>query len=73
MLEPHNRRDLIESLKPPAGYTLDYAVGTSYTLDLLTVLIAPLALPFLAGKVMTWKEKQTLVVGLTTHLSPIFG
>lgn len=46
MLEPHQRRDLIEALKPPAGYTLDYAVGTSYTLDLLSVLIAPLAFTF---------------------------
>ncbi len=46
MLEPHDRRDLIESLRPPAGYTLDFAVGTSYTLDLLTVLTTPLAFTF---------------------------
>jgi hypothetical protein len=46
LLEPHQRRDLIEALKPPAGYTLDFAVGTSYTLDLLSVLLAPLAFTF---------------------------
>ena len=34
MLEPGERSDLVESLRPPPGMHLDAAVGTTYTLDL---------------------------------------
>jgi hypothetical protein len=43
MLHPSDRRHLFESLRPPAGYTLDCAIGTTFTLDLLTLLTAPVA------------------------------
>jgi hypothetical protein len=43
MLEPQSRRHLLESLRPPPGYTLDHAIGTTFSLDLLTLLTAPLA------------------------------
>jgi hypothetical protein len=43
MLEPHDRRLLFESLRPPAGYTLDSGIGTTFSLDLLALLAAPLA------------------------------
>lgn len=43
MLEPQDRRLLFESLRPPAGYTLDRAVGTTFSLDLLALLAVPLA------------------------------
>lgn len=43
MLEPNHRRHLLESLRPPEGFEFDCAVGTTYTLDLLTLLTAPLA------------------------------
>jgi hypothetical protein len=44
MLHPHGNRELLlESLRPPSGYTLDYAIGTTFSLDLLTLLTAPLA------------------------------
>lgn len=43
MLEPRERRHLMEALRPPPGYELDRAVGTTYSLDLLALLIAPLA------------------------------
>lgn len=43
MLEPHSRKHLIEALRPPPGYELDVAIGTTYTLNLLTLLTAPLA------------------------------
>lgn len=46
MLEPDNRRHLFESLKPPAGYDLDYAVGTTYSLDLNMLLAIPMAFTF---------------------------
>ncbi len=46
MLEPQkNRIDYGEQLfPPPGGYALDYAVGTTYSLDLETAMILPVAL-----------------------------
>lgn len=46
MLEPQDRRQLLDCLRPPEGYSLDAAVGTTYTLDLLALLTAPVAFTF---------------------------
>lgn len=46
MLGPHERRTLFDALRPPVGYTVDRAVGTSFTLDLMTLLVAPLGFTF---------------------------
>jgi hypothetical protein len=43
MLEPRERQHLMEALRPLPGYELDRAVGTTYSLDLLALLTAPLA------------------------------
>src|SRR4051794_15799420 len=43
MLHPFERRQLFELLRPPPGYALDCAVGTTFSLDLLALLTAPLA------------------------------
>lgn len=43
MLDPRDRQLLLESLRPPEGYRLSGAIGTSYTLDLIALLTAPLA------------------------------
>jgi hypothetical protein len=43
MLDPSDRRLLLEALQPPPGYSLDHAVGTTYSLDLMALLAAPLA------------------------------
>lgn len=43
MLSPTDRRLLLSVLAPPEGYTLDHAIGTTYTLDLLALLRVPLA------------------------------
>jgi hypothetical protein len=43
VLEPDDRRLLLESLRPPIGYELDHALGTTFTLDLLALLTAPMA------------------------------
>lgn len=43
MLEPDGRAALTEQLRPPAGYELIYAVGTTFTLDLTTALSIPLS------------------------------
>jgi hypothetical protein len=43
MLKPDDRHLLFDSLRPPDGYALDYGVGTTFSLDLLALLTAPLA------------------------------
>lgn len=45
MLHPRtNRIDYGEKLIPPEGYELDYAVGTTYSLDLEALMVLPVAL-----------------------------
>jgi hypothetical protein len=43
VLEPHVRTLLFTGLRPPEGYQLDFGVGTTFSLDLLTLLTAPVA------------------------------
>lgn len=40
MLEPTNRLMLVDALRPPEGFRLDTAVGTTFTLDLNALLLA---------------------------------
>ncbi len=44
MLNPENRIIYLEEIRPPLGYKLDKAVATTYSLDLLSLLMAPLSL-----------------------------
>ena len=44
MLNPDNRTLYLDALKPPAGYELDYAAAASYSLNLTTLIMLPLAL-----------------------------
>ena len=53
MLEPGERTLLLETLTPPEGYTLDEAIGTTYTLDLLSLLAVPLAFTL-----FDWEDAQ---------------
>ena len=46
MLEPNSRKLLLDCLQPPLGFTLDQAVGTTYTLDLYALLSVPVAFAF---------------------------
>lgn len=46
MLDPSQRRHLVDALRPPPGHELDLAIGTTYSLDLLALLTAPLAFTF---------------------------
>ena len=46
MLGTRERKLLLDSLRPPTGYRLWRAVGTSFTLDLMVLLTAPLAFTF---------------------------
>lgn len=42
-LAPESRVLLTDALRPPAGYRLDVAVGTTYSLNLSALLLAPLS------------------------------
>ena len=46
MLEPDRRRFFLDTLRPPDGYGFERAVGTTFTLDLMTLLSVPLAFTF---------------------------
>lgn len=43
MLEPQTRAALTEQLRPPPGFELAHAVGTTFTLDLASALAVPLS------------------------------
>lgn len=47
MLEAHDRRLLLDALRPPGGYSLDEGIGTTFSLDLLALLTAPLGFTML--------------------------
>jgi hypothetical protein len=47
MLAPDQRELLLDALRPPEGYYFDRGIGTTFSLDLLTLLIAPLSLVLL--------------------------
>ena len=53
MLNPRERTLLLESLRPPARYELDFAIGTTFTLDLIALLTAPLAFTL-----FDWEDRE---------------
>lgn len=46
MLKPGDREHLVEMLRPPVGCRLDFAVGTTFSLDLVSALLLPLSFAF---------------------------
>ena len=55
-LDPENRALYGEILRAPAGYELDAALATTYTLDFETALVIPATLAFHAAET----RQQTL-------------
>jgi hypothetical protein len=47
MLAPGSRHVYLDALRPPSGFALDRAVGTTYSLDLETLLAVPLGFAML--------------------------
>ncbi len=43
MLPPDSRTTTFELIRPPSGYRLDFAVLTTYILDLEALLVLPLS------------------------------
>lgn len=48
MLDPQSRVIYLDALHPPPGYVLDRAIATTFSLDLLSLLMAPLSMVFSA-------------------------
>ena len=44
MLNPNIRQIYLDALRPPAGYSLDRAIATTFSLDLFSVLMFPLSM-----------------------------
>lgn len=44
MLDPNTRYLYLEEFRPPAGYTADLAIGTTFSLDLVSLLMVPVTM-----------------------------
>ena len=44
MLNPNTRHTYLQELRPPEGYRLDLAVATTFSLDLMSLLLAPVSM-----------------------------
>ena len=74
MLRADRRRLMLDTLRPPRAYRLDRAIGTTFTLDLETLLTAPLAFTF-----FDWEDEEgrptadplALIEGLRRHADRI--
>ncbi len=53
MLNPHDRQVYLDALKPPQGFTLHHAIGTTFSLDLETLLSIPLGFA-----VLDWENSE---------------
>lgn len=53
MLDPQDHQLLLDSLRPPADYELDHAIATTFSLDLVALLVAPLAF-----SLFEWQEQE---------------
>ncbi|MCB1226918.1 MAG: phospholipase D family protein, partial [Verrucomicrobiales bacterium] len=56
MLPPDSRQLFHDLLAPPCGWSLDGAMGTTYSLDLESLIMVPLAFMRQAGR---WEENET--------------
>lgn len=58
MLRPDERQHLFELLRPPDGCKLDVAIGTTFSLDLISALMLPLSFAF-----FDWEQPDGELVG----------
>ena len=59
MLEPNSRQLLRDALRPPAGYILDRAISTTFSLDLMALLTIPVSFTFFQLKDNILDKKLT--------------
>jgi hypothetical protein len=76
MLDPHARLLYLEELRPPDGYVLDRAIATTFSLGLLSLLIAPLSMVLIEYRTKDDLLKDPVAVlealRRTTHRLAIF-
>jgi hypothetical protein len=65
----NNRLDYGAALKPPMGYDLDFALTTTYTLDLEAILLIPVALFFSGDLDFNPKEIREDMLEALTNVS----
>lgn len=53
MLEPQSQHLFMNALRPPDGFHLDQAIGTTFSLDLIALLSVPLAFTF-----SNWEDRE---------------
>jgi len=58
MLEPKDRQTLLQLLRPPLGCRFDCAIGTTFSLDLMALLTAPLAMAM-----FDWQDAEGELAG----------
>lgn len=59
MLAPDDRSTLVDCLRPPPRFALDLAVGTTYTLNLTTLLVVPTAYALFPTGDLTGEETES--------------
>jgi hypothetical protein len=69
MLEPEIRKTYLGELQPPEGYELDRAIATTYSLDLLSLLMAPFSMVFSVEK--NWDEIEKDPIALLQSLKEV--
>jgi hypothetical protein len=62
VLEPDDRHPLLDALQPPAGFELDRAVGTTFSLDLQALLTAPVAFALFEAKETDAAQSATVLL-----------
>jgi len=73
LLSPDDRRLFLEALKPPEDYTFDRGIGTTFTMNLITLLITPLSLSMLDRDNIDEMLKDPLILleGLKRHANKL--
>jgi len=73
VLSPDDRRLFLEALKPPQDYTFDRGIGTTFTMNLITLLITPLSLSMLDRDNIDEMLKDPLILleGLKRHANKL--
>lgn len=71
MLAPDQRQLFLDALHPPEGYHFDRGIGTTFTLDLTTLLITPLSLALLdvADTEVALRDPILLLEGVRRYAS----
>jgi len=62
LLDPRVREIYLDHLRPPEGYRLHYAVATTFSLDLMSLLMAPIAMALRDQKVQSRSFLDPVVV-----------